>query len=106
VLVNLPLSFCHIISIYFYLFLSKYQRYIDPLLGNDCQTRQRPLLGSSPEEIMEVLLEAVFSMWFASRLYHATDRVQLVQLSWLVREGVRGLLRFSPRESLLLEAGS
>jgi hypothetical protein len=35
-----------------------------------------PLLGSGPRATMEVLLEAVFSMWSAPRLYHATDRVQ------------------------------
>jgi hypothetical protein len=105
--VNLPLSYCRTISIYFYLFISKYQRYTDALLGSDRETtRQLLLLGNSPEETMEVLLEAVISMWFASRLYHATNRVQLVQLSWLVSEWVRGPLQFSPCEPLLLEAGS
>jgi hypothetical protein len=33
------------------------------------------LLGSDPRAPKEVLLEAVFSMWSAPRLYHATDRV-------------------------------
>jgi hypothetical protein len=37
--------------------------HIDPLLGNDREKmRQWPLLSSSPHAIMEVLLEAVFSM--------------------------------------------
>jgi hypothetical protein len=63
----------------------------DQLLGNDCKKkkmRQRLLLGSSPHATMEVELEAVFSMWSALQLYHATDQVQLVQRrevkSWLV----------------------
>jgi hypothetical protein len=34
-----------------------------------------PLLGSSPRATMEVLLEAVFSMWSAPMSYYSTDRV-------------------------------
>jgi hypothetical protein len=34
------------------------------------------LLDSGPHATMEVLLEAVFSMWFARSLYHSTDRVE------------------------------
>jgi hypothetical protein len=36
-------------------------------------TIERPLLDGGPHATMEVLLEAVFSVWSASRLYHATD---------------------------------
>jgi hypothetical protein len=32
-----------------------------------------PLLGSGARTTMEVLLEAVFSMWFAPSLYLSTD---------------------------------
>jgi hypothetical protein len=38
-------------------------------------TRQRPLLGSGQRATLKAHLEAVFSMWSAPRLYHATDRV-------------------------------
>jgi hypothetical protein len=48
-------------------------------------TRQQSLLGSGPGATREVLLEAVFSMWYDPRLYHATDR-----LSEIV-ENIRGL---------------
>jgi hypothetical protein len=60
-----------------------------------------PLLVSGPRATMDVLLEAVFSMWSAPRLYHLTN-----QVGWWVSEVVRGLLWFSPCELLLLEAGS
>jgi hypothetical protein len=40
--------------------------------------RQQLLLGSGPQATMEVLLEEVFSMCSALRLYHTTNRVQLV----------------------------
>jgi hypothetical protein len=63
---------------------------MDPLLRNDRETnneitviamQQRRkyaailelLLGSGPRDAMEVLLEAVSSMWYAPRLYHSTD---------------------------------
>jgi hypothetical protein len=63
------------------------------MLGNDRETnsetaviasQQRckyaillePLLGSGPRATMEMLLEAMFSMWSVPRLYQATDRVQ------------------------------
>jgi hypothetical protein len=66
---------------------------IDPLLGNDRETNNettaiagqqlrkyttvlQPLLGSGQHTIIEVLLETVFSMWSALRLYYSTDRVQ------------------------------
>jgi hypothetical protein len=32
-----------------------------------------PLLDSSPRSTMEVLLEAVFSMWSPQKLYRSTD---------------------------------
>jgi hypothetical protein len=58
--------------------------HIDPC--NDRETtRQRPLPGSGTHATMEVLLKAVFSMWSTSRLYHATDRVQLVHCSAVQR---------------------
>jgi hypothetical protein len=34
----------------------------------------QPLLGSGPCVILEVLLEAMFSVWSAPKLYHSTDR--------------------------------
>jgi hypothetical protein len=37
------------------------------------------LLGSRPRVTMEAQLEAVFSMWSAPRLYHASDSSILVQ---------------------------
>jgi hypothetical protein len=69
--------------------------HIDPLLGNNRKTRRWPLLGNSflnvtvLEPLMssglrttiEVLLEAVSSMWSALRLYHLTNQVHLVQWS-------------------------
>jgi hypothetical protein len=70
------------------------------------------LVGSSLRPTMEVLLEAVFSMLSALRLYHLTDQVELVSavqwsgVSWLVSERVTGLLQFSPYELLLFEADS
>jgi hypothetical protein len=39
------------------------------------------LLGSRPHVTMEVELEAVFSMWSAPRLYHASDSSILVRHS-------------------------
>jgi hypothetical protein len=68
----------------------------DPLLCNDRETnndttvivRQQLckyatvlelLLGSGPRSKMEVLLEAVFSMWSAPKLCHSTDLVELVE---------------------------
>jgi hypothetical protein len=67
--------------------------HIDPLLGNYHDTnnermttdRQQlreyatvlePLLGSGPPTTMEVLLEAVLSMWSTLRLNHPTKRLQ------------------------------
>jgi hypothetical protein len=38
-----------------------------------CQTVLKLLLASGPYSTMEVLLEAVFSMWSVPRLYHSTD---------------------------------
>jgi hypothetical protein len=66
---------------------------MDPLLGNDRETNNETgaislqqlhkyariletLLDSGLCAAMEVLLEAVFSMWRAPRLYHSTDRVE------------------------------
>jgi hypothetical protein len=66
--------------------------HVDPLIGKDGETnnetaafaRQQlwkyaivlePLLGSGPRATMEVLLEALFCMWSAPRIYHSTDRV-------------------------------
>jgi hypothetical protein len=60
-----------------------------------------PLPGSVLCATMEILLEAVFSMWPTPRLYHSTDRVKLELVGDLVRE-----LEFSHCELLLLEAGS
>jgi hypothetical protein len=112
--------------------------HVDLLLGNDCKTNNKTtaivrqqlrkyatvlelLLGSGLRSTMEVLLEAVVSMWSTPRLYHSTEfsSFQLVQSSavewsewageWvseLVGEWVRGLLWFSPCELLLLEADS
>jgi hypothetical protein len=67
------------------------------------------LLVSVNRATVKVLSDAVFSMWFAPKLYHSTDRVRLVSavqgseelVSELVRE-----LHFSLRELLLLEAGN
>jgi hypothetical protein len=70
--------------------------HMDPLLCNDHETNNetmviarqqlrkyatvlKPLLGSGLSATIEVLLEAMFSMWSTPRLYHSTDRVQLVQ---------------------------
>jgi hypothetical protein len=63
----------------------------DQLLANDREINQttaiarqqlhkyatvlQPVLGSDPRAPMEVLLEAVFSLCSAPRLYHSTDRV-------------------------------
>jgi hypothetical protein len=46
------------------------------------------LLGSGLRATMEVLLQAVISLWSASRLYYSTGRVQCsaVELSELVGE--------------------
>jgi hypothetical protein len=87
--------------------------HIDPLLDNDRETtRQRPLLGSGPRNNgsnVEVDVFYVAHSEAVSRDRPSSD--QLVQLRWekwsyLVGEWVRGLLRFSPCELLLLEAGS
>jgi hypothetical protein len=68
--------------------------HIDLLLGNDGKTNKKimatamqqlrkyatvlePFLDSSPHATMEVLLEAVFSMWSAPRLHHPTDQVEI-----------------------------
>jgi hypothetical protein len=76
----------------------------DPLLGIDRETnneittiaRQQlrkygtvlePLLCSGPPKTMEIMLEAVFSMWSAPRLYHPTDGVHLVECSGVERVG-------------------
>jgi hypothetical protein len=45
--------------------------------------RQRPLLGSGPRAAMEVLLEAMFSVWCAPRLYHATERDEFSSVEWI-----------------------
>jgi hypothetical protein len=51
--------------------------HIDLLLGNDHETIRQPLLlGTGLHAMMEVLLEVVFSMWSALRLYRMTDQVQ------------------------------
>jgi hypothetical protein len=47
------------------------------------------LLGSGPRKTMEVLLEAVFSKWSVSRLYHRTDRVQFSKCSATEYNGVK-----------------
>jgi hypothetical protein len=39
------------------------------------------------------LLEAVFSMWFTPRLYHSTDRIQLVHCSGMERVYTRWLTK-------------
>jgi hypothetical protein len=103
--------------------------HIDPLLGNDHETNNETtvnagqqlrkyaavmetLLGRGPFATMEVLLEAVFFVVRSEAI--SLDRpssFQLVQYSaveWseFVGELVRGLLRFSCCELLLLEAGS
>jgi hypothetical protein len=68
--------------------------HIDPLLGNDRETNETTatamqqlckyatvlelLLGSGTRATVEVLLEAVFSMWSAPMLYQSTNRVELV----------------------------
>jgi hypothetical protein len=67
-------------------------RHTDPLLDNDREgnettaiamqqlhkyaTVPEPLLDSGPRATMEVLLEAVFSMWSAPRPCRSTARVQ------------------------------
>jgi hypothetical protein len=65
--------------------LDKALWHMDQLLGNDCETNNettfiarqqlrkyarvfKPLLDSGPRSTMEVLLEAIFSMWSAPRL--------------------------------------
>jgi hypothetical protein len=70
--------------------------HIGPFLGNDSETNNETttiarqqlrkyttvlesLLGSGHRATIEILLEAVFSLWSAPRLYHSTDGVQLVQ---------------------------
>jgi hypothetical protein len=40
-----------------------------------------PLLGRSLRTTMELLLEAVFSVWSALRLYNSTDRVHFSEFS-------------------------
>jgi hypothetical protein len=42
-------------------------------------TALKPLPGSGPRATIKVLLDAVFSTWFATRLYHSTDRLEIVQ---------------------------
>jgi hypothetical protein len=72
---------------------SKILWHIYPLLGNDRKTNEikalarqqllkyatvlEPLLGSGLRATMEVLLEAVFSVWSTSRLHHTTSTVAL-----------------------------
>jgi hypothetical protein len=65
------------------------------LLGNDSETENETtaiarqqlrkystilerLLGSDPRATLEVLMEAVFSIWSAPMLYHSKDRVQFI----------------------------
>jgi hypothetical protein len=67
--------------------------HISPLLGNDRETSNEttaivkqelrkyetvlePLLVSGLRTTMDVLLEAMFSVWSVPRLYHLTDGVQ------------------------------
>jgi hypothetical protein len=54
-----------------------------PVAGRRPRGRQRDNSRATqrPAHDKEVLLEAVFYMWSASRLYHATKRVSAVQLS-------------------------
>jgi hypothetical protein len=99
---------------------------IDPLLSNDRETNNETtdivrqqirkyaavlklLLGNCPRATLEVLLEAVLSMWPAPRLYHSTGRVQFSAMEWSAfvgEQSVRGLLLFSRCEPVLLETGS
>jgi hypothetical protein len=79
---------------------------IDPLLGND-QT------DSIMHAAMEILLEAVFFMWFSLMLdwpssVQLVSAMQLSTVEWseLVEQSVRGLLQFSCCEPLLLNTGS
>jgi hypothetical protein len=88
-----------------------FKRHIDALLGNCRETdnetmaiamRQlrkyatllEPLLGSGPRTTLEVLSEAVFSVWSTPRLCHSTNRPELirtisaVQCSGVERVGV------------------
>jgi hypothetical protein len=79
------------------LYICFYKLYVlwhtDQFLGNDREinnettatARQQvckyatilePLLGSDPRATIKLLLEAMFSVWSASRLHHSTDRVE------------------------------
>jgi hypothetical protein len=70
-------------NLHWFKLISNILWYLDPMLGNDRETmRQLLLLGSGPLATVEVLLEGVFSMWSAPRLYHATDRVQFIWVEW------------------------
>jgi hypothetical protein len=44
-------------------------------------TLLRSLLGSGRRATIEILLETVFSMWSAPRLYYSTDQDDLLQRS-------------------------
>jgi hypothetical protein len=48
----------------------------------------------------------VFSVWFVSTCFKFGAALELSGATWLVSEGVKEMLRFSPCELLLLEAGS
>jgi hypothetical protein len=63
--------------------------HIDPMLGNDCETRQQTLLGSGPRASMQVVLDAVFSVWSDPRLYNSTDRVRLSMETWCERCNIK-----------------
>jgi hypothetical protein len=76
--------------------------------------RQQPLLDIGQWATVEVLLETVSSVSATSRWYRLTDRVQFMHCSavewsgasWMVSEWFIGLLRLSPCELLVVEAGS
>jgi hypothetical protein len=99
--------------------------HIDPLLGNDRETNNETkvtarqqfrkyatvlelLLRSCLPAKMDVLLEAMFSMWFAPRLYHSTDQVELVSAVQLSTGKWSKLVgeQFSRCELLLLDVRS
>jgi hypothetical protein len=47
---------------------------LDNILSRRPVARQRQISGVGTRATVKVVLEAVFSMWSAARLYHATDR--------------------------------
>jgi hypothetical protein len=58
--------------------------HMEPLLGNGRITNEIAAVDSGPRATVEVLVEAVFSMWSAPRLYDPTDQgaVQLRKVKW------------------------